>query len=173
MEGSEQTEDPVPGVEHHVDPRTVRIARIIGLSVILLISMVPLVFITIGRIMGGIPVLVYLALLGVWLVLLASALSLAYVWPAARHRHLRYLVDEGGLRIRCGVVWRKVIWIPISRVQHTDFSQGPVQRKYGLATLTVHTAGTSGASISLAGLEHGIAVRLCDHLRPDRVTDAA
>jgi membrane protein YdbS with pleckstrin-like domain len=173
MEDREQANAPVPSVEHQVDPRTVRIARIIGIAVILVISMVPLVGVTIGRIMGGVPVLVYLALLGVWLVLVGSALSLAYLWPAARHKHLRYLVDEGGLRIRCGVIWRKVIWIPISRVQHTDFSQGPVQRKYGLATLTVHTAGTSGASISLAGLEHGIAVKLCDHLRPDRVTDAA
>ncbi len=98
-------------------------------------------------------------------------LSLAYKWPAARHKSLRYLVDEGGLRIRRGVFWRKVIWIPMSRVQHTDVSQGPVQRPFGLATLTVHTAGTAGASISLAGLEHGIATRLCDHLRPDPATD--
>jgi membrane protein YdbS with pleckstrin-like domain len=83
-----------------------------------------------------------------------------------------FAVDEGGLRIRRGVFWRKVIWIPITRVQHTDVSQGPVQRKLGLGTLTIHTAGTAGASISLAGLEHGIASRLSDHLRPARATDA-
>jgi len=162
----------VDGEEHHVDPRSVTVARIIGLSVTSLIAMAPLMIITIGLALGGIPGVVYLALFGGWLVLASLALSFAYKWPAARHKRLRYLVDEGGLRIRRGVFWRTVIWIPISRVQHTDFTQGPVQRRFGLATLTVHTAGTAGASISLAGLEHTIAARLCDHLRPDRANDA-
>ena len=160
------------GEEHPVDPRTVRVARIIGFSVVLAISLAPLILFTIGWGVGGIPGPVYLGILAVWLLLLASFLLLAYRWPAARHRNLRYLVEEDGLRIRRGVFWRKVIWIPITRVQHTDVSQGPVQRKFGLGTLTVHTAGTAGASISLAGLEHGIASRLSDHLRPARATDA-
>jgi membrane protein YdbS with pleckstrin-like domain len=160
------------GEEHPVDPRTVRVARFIGFAVVLAISMAPLILFTIGWGVGGIPGPVYLGILGVWLLLLASFLLLAYRWPAARHRNLRYLVEEDGLRIRRGVFWRKVIWIPITRVQHTDVSQGPVQRKFGLGTLTVHTAGTAGASISLAGLEHGIASRLSDHLRPARATDA-
>jgi membrane protein YdbS with pleckstrin-like domain len=160
------------GEEHPVDPRTVRVARFIGFAVVLAISMAPLILFTIGWGVGGIPGPVYLGILGVWLLLLASFLLLAYRWPAARHRNLRYLVEEDGLRIRRGVFWRKVIWIPITRVQHTDVSQGPVQRKFGLGTLTVHTAGTAGASISLAGLEHGIASRLSDHLRPARMTDA-
>jgi membrane protein YdbS with pleckstrin-like domain len=160
------------GEEHPVDPRTVRVARIVGFSVVLPISMAPLILFTIGWGVGGLPGPVYLGILGVWMLLLASFLLLAYRWPAARYRKLRYLVEEDGLRIRRGVFWRKVIWIPITRVQHTDVSQGPVQRKFGLGTLTIHTAGTAGASISLAGLEHGIASRLSDHLRPARTTDA-
>jgi len=162
----------VDGEEHHVDPRSVTIARIIGLSITSLIAMVPLVIITIGFAVGGVPGVVYLTFFGGWLVFGALALLLAVIWPAVRHKRLHYLVDERGLRIRRGVFWRTVIWIPISRVQHTDFTQGPVQRRFDLATLTVHTAGTAGASISLAGLEHTIAARLCDHLRPDRAADA-
>jgi len=168
-----QTRNPgVGGKERRVDPRSVKAARIVGLASILVVAMVPLTLVTIGWALGGIPGAVYLGLLGGWLVLLSLLLTIAYRWPAARHERLLYLIDEGGLRIRRGVFWRKVIWIPISRVQHTDFSQGPVQRSFGLATLTVHTAGTAGASISLSGLDHGVAARLCDHLRPDRVTDA-
>jgi membrane protein YdbS with pleckstrin-like domain len=170
---AEESEAIVDGEEHPVDPRSVKVARIIGVSVTLLIAMAPLIFITIGWALGGIPNAVYLPLLGGLLLLLALPVLFAFKWPAARHKRLRYLVDEGGLRIRRGVFWRKVIWIPISRVQHTDVSRGPVQRRFGLATLTVHTAGTAGASISLAGLEQGIAKRLCDHLRPDRANDAS
>lgn len=174
----EQSEAPVPpsivdGEEHHVDWRSVKVARIIGLSWTLLIAMAPLVFLTVGWGFGGIPTRVYMTLLGVVLTLLIVFLLFAFRWPAARHERLRYLVDEHGLRIRRGVFWRKVIWIPITRVQHIDYSQGPVQRSFDLATLTVHTAGTAGASISLAGLELEIAKRLCHHLRPDRTPDAA
>ncbi len=162
----------VDGEDQPVDPRSVMVARIIGVSLTLLIATAPLIFITVGWALGGIPNTAYLPLFGGLLLLLVLFVLFAYKWPAVRHKRLRYLVDEGGLRIRRGVFWRKVIWIPISRVQHTDVSQGPVQRSFGLATLTVHTAGTEGASISLAGLEHGIATRLCDHLRPDRAADA-
>lgn len=176
MVGQEQPSNPTPpplvdGEEHPVDPRSVRVARITGFAFITPISIVPLALITIGWALGGIPSRVYFVLLGVMLMLASSFLLLAYKWPAARHRRLRYLVHEGGMRIRRGVLWRKVVWIPISRVQHTDFSQGPLQRKYGLATMTVHTAGTAGASIPLAGLEYQLASRLCDHLRPDSATD--
>jgi len=170
---AEENETIVDGEQHPVDPRSVKAARIIAVPITLLIAMVPLTFITIGWAKGGIPNVVYLPLLLGLLLPLTVAVLFAYKWPAVRYKRLRYLVDEGGLRIRRGVFWRKVIWIPISRVQHTDVSQGPLQRKFGLATLTVHTAGTAGASISLAGLEHGIATRLNDHLRPDRATDAS
>jgi len=178
VDDREQTSNPGPpsianGEEHSVDPRSVKVARIIGVPLTLLVAMVPLIFVTIVWAVGGIPSVVYLPLLGGLLLLLAAFVLLAYRWPAARHKRLRYLVDEGGLRIRRGIFWRTVIWIPISRVQHTDVSQGPVQRSFELATLTVHTAGTAGASISLAGLEHGMAKRLHDHLRPDRATDAS
>jgi membrane protein YdbS with pleckstrin-like domain len=178
MEEHEQTDNPAPpsivdGVEHPVDKRSVRVARIISFSVILSIGMLPLIIFTIGLAVGSMPGKVYLVLCSVLLSLLALVLSLVFMWTGARYKRLRYLVHEGGLRIRRGVFWRKTIWIPITRVQHTDVSQGPVQRKFELAALTVHTAGTAGASISLSGLEHGIATRLCDHLRPDRKTDAS
>jgi membrane protein YdbS with pleckstrin-like domain len=177
MEEHEQADNPIPpsivdDEEHPVDPRSVKVARIIGVTVVSFIAMLPLIAFTLGLVLGSMAGSVYLTLCGVLLSIVALFMLFAYKWPAARHRRLRYMVHQGGLRIRRGVFWRRTIWIPISRVQHTDVSQGPVQRKYELAALTVHTAGTAGASISLSGLEHGIATRLCDHLRPDRKTDA-
>ena len=162
----------IDGQEHAVDPRSVTVARIVTLLPILAIALVPFLGVTLGWALGGIPSGVYLALLGGWLVLFGAAISFAYKWPELHHRHLRYRVDETGVRIRRGVWWRQVISIPTSRVQHTDVSQGPVQRSFELATLTVYTAGTEGASISLEGLEHGVAERLRDHLLPDHQADA-
>jgi len=163
----------VDGEDHPVDPRSVSVARLIAVPLTLVIPLLPLAFLTVGWALSGIPTFVYLPLLATVLLLAGLAVTFAYRFPAARHRHLRYLVDPDGLRIQRGVFWRKTIWIPITRVQHTDVSQGPLQRKYELATLTVHTAGTEGASIPLSGLEHGVATRLSDHLRPAREDDAA
>jgi len=187
----------IDGEEHAVDPRSVTLDRIVGLASILVIALIPFIGVTIGwgldgiptRIVGlasilvialipfigvtigwgldGIPTRVYLPLLVGGVALFVISLVLGYTWPELHHRHLRYRVDESGVRIRRGVLWRTVISIPASRVQHTDVSQGPLQRNYELATLTVHTAGTQGASIELSGLEHSVARRLRDHLLPD------
>lgn len=169
---SEPTVAPSPivdGKEHAVDPRSVAHARVVGLAAIIPVFIAPFIAITLGWALGGIPGAIYLALLAAWAVLFVTAAIWAYRWPVLHHRHLRYRVDEEGVRIRRGVLWRKVISIPTSRVQHTDVSQGPLQRRYELATLTVYTAGTQGASIELSGLEQTVARRLRDHLLPEHV----
>jgi len=157
----------VDGIEHEVDPRAMTVSRLVGAATVGMVALIPFIAVTIAWALGGVPTRVYLRLLGGWVVLVGAALLWAYKWPELHHRHLRYLVDDAGVRIRRGVLWRKVISIPTSRVQHTDVSQGPVQRMYELATLTVYTAGTEGASIALEGLEQTTARRLRDHLLPD------
>ena len=93
-------------------------------------------------------------------------------WPPVSYRYISYRVDADGLEIRSGVYFRSVTTVPKSRVQHTDVSQGPLQRKYGLATLTVHTAGTENAQVQLPGLPHEVALLIRDHLLPGNTADA-
>ena len=116
--------------------------------------------------------------LGVTLVATGVVVALALLtwflqrWPAIDYRYASYRVDQAGLEIRGGVYFRHVINVPRSRVQHTDVSQGPVERKYGLATLAIHTAGTEHARVELSGLPHDIAVAIRDHLLPRDLIDA-
>ncbi len=122
---------------------------------------------TLGLLLGGLAWWIYLPLLAP----LFGLVYLPWQWPVIHHRHLRYRVDALGLQIRRGVLWRRVISIPTTRVQHTDVTQGPLQRRWNLATLTVHTAGTQGASIPLSGLQHEVATQLRDHLLPKENRD--
>ena len=62
------------------------------------------------------------------------------------------------------MIWRSVVSVPQTRVQHTDVSQGPLERALGLATLIIHTAGTQNASVSLGGLRREDAQRIRDYL---------
>jgi len=82
------------------------------------------------------------------------------------YRHASYRLDEQCLEIRRGVFWRTIVTVPRSRVQHTDVSQGPLERRLGLGTLVVYTAGTDHARVSLGGLEHARALRIREQLLP-------
>ena len=75
-------------------------------------------------------------------------------------------LDDTGLHLRRGRLWRKEVLVPRSRVQHLDIERGPVERRYGLATLIVHTAGTRQHALRLAGLPDADAVALRDALVP-------
>ncbi|MEM0926754.1 MAG: PH domain-containing protein, partial [Planctomycetota bacterium] len=63
--------------------------------------------------------------------------------PKLQYERTRWRDTPSGFEIRSGVIWRSVHLIPHDRVQHTDVTQGPIQRKFRISTLTIFTAGTS------------------------------
>lgn len=95
---------------------------------------------------------------------LAIGTALAWYWPAVYYRHLRYMIDATGIAIQRGVLWRSHIALPRVRIQHTDVSQGPLQRRYGIGTLRLYTAGSRHTMIELPGLAHADAIALRDAL---------
>jgi uncharacterized protein len=92
-------------------------------------------------------------------------------WPTVSYRHAGYRLSERALEIRRGVIWRSVIDVPRSRIQHSDVSQGPLERAFGLGTLSVYTAGTAHSLVRLAGLDHGRALAIREHLLQPDVDD--
>jgi hypothetical protein len=107
-----------------------------------------------------------------WLVLVLLAAWHTWRWPPIAYRHTSYRVDDQGIEIHRGVYWRVVINVPRSRVQHIDVSQGPVERRFGLGTLVIYTAGTDHAKVELDGLEHGRALEIREQLLPSGAADA-
>lgn len=101
-------------------------------------------------------VAVPVALLAAWLVLRV---------PLQRFHAKGYAVGDDRLRVVRGLMFRSDSVVPFGRVQHIDLDQGPLERMYDLATLTVHTAGTHNASVRLAGLKHADAVALREAIR--------
>lgn len=89
-------------------------------------------------------------------------------WPKREFNYASWKLDEIGLEIRKGVLWRHRITVPRARIQHVDVSQGPVQRNFGLAELTIHTAGTQNSSVKLEGLSYPVAIQLRDELITNR-----
>lgn len=87
------------------------------------------------------------------------------VLPARRYEHWGYVLGEDRLRVERGYLFYSDTVVPLGRVQHIDVDQGPIMRRYDLATLTVHTAGNHGASVSLPGLRHDDAVAMREAIR--------
>jgi uncharacterized protein len=113
-----------------------------------------------------------LAVTGLGAALAPLLIWLATAWPALSYRHASYRIDDESIEIRTGVYVRRVITVPRSRVQHTDVSQGPIERRYGLGTLVIYTAGTQFAQVTLPGLEYGTAAAIRDRLLPKHGADA-
>ena len=84
--------------------------------------------------------------------------------PRLRYQTTWVGLDADGLEFEHGWLWRHQVSVPRSRIQHTDVTQGPYERRFGLATLVVYTAGTDHASISIEGLSHETALGFRDAL---------
>ena len=85
--------------------------------------------------------------------------------PLRRYNARGYSLAGERLRVVRGVFFRADTVVPFGRVQHIDVGQGPLERAFGLATLTVHTAGTHNASVSLPGLKHADAAAMREDIR--------
>lgn len=93
------------------------------------------------------------------------ALGLALVLPGRRYRAWSYRMEEDELHIAHGVMTRVRTAVPFGRVQHIDLVQGPLQRRFGLKTLVLNTAGTHNSAVHLPGLAAADAERMRDHIR--------
>lgn len=76
-----------------------------------------------------------------------------------RVRAIGYLDEEEDLTIASGIMFRSVHTIPYGRVQSVKIGEGPIERRYGLATLTITTAAGGGTE-TLPGLPKAEAERL-------------
>lgn len=160
------------GLDHSLDPRVVPLQRTVGWLTSASLAIGTLFGLFVTWLANGPTLSRFLTLASLWL---AFNIALAWHlqrWPEIEYRHASYRVDDRGIEIRRGVYWREIVNIPRSRVQHTDVSQGPLERRYGLGTLVVYTAGTDHARVTLSGLDHATALRIREHFLPGSVDDA-
>jgi len=90
---------------------------------------------------------------------------LAFVLPERRYRAWGYDVTEDELYVQNGIWLQTLTVVPFGRVQHIDVSQGPIERRYGVGALTLHTAGTRASAVVLPGLDMADAERMRDEIR--------
>lgn len=77
-------------------------------------------------------------------VILATLYTFLFVFliPSLRWKRWRYELRENEIELQYGVFITVRTLIPMVRVQHVDTVQGPILRKYNLATVAISTAAT-------------------------------
>ena len=96
---------------------------------------------------------------------LLIAIALIIRIPSRRYSARGYQISADRLRVVRGLLFRYDTVVPFSRVQHIDVNQGPLERFFGIATLTLHTAGNHNASVALPGLGEPLAREMRETIR--------
>ncbi|MGK5531640.1 PH domain-containing protein [Streptomyces sp. URMC 129] len=102
----------------------------------------------------------------VWALLaVPPAVALLAGWPALSRnwRSWRYLERDDDLLISRGVLWRQLTVVPYGRMQLVEVTSGPLERRFGLARLQLHTAAAA-TDAAIPGLAPAEAERLRDRL---------
>lgn len=97
-------------------------------------------------------------------VLLIAAL-LVFRVPGRRFMARGYNIGADRLRVVRGIWWHSDTVVPFGRVQHIDVDQGPLERFFDIATLTLHTAGNHNSSVNLPGLQKELANEMREEIR--------
>jgi uncharacterized protein len=72
------------------------------------------------------------------------------VTPGLRWRRWRYEIREDEVDLQRGIVWVSRTLVPLARIQHVDTQSGPLQRRFGLATVVFYTAAGANQIPELA-----------------------
>ncbi|MBA3390479.1 MAG: PH domain-containing protein [Actinomycetota bacterium] len=80
----------------------------------------------------------------VWILPAVAAVALlvlmVVVAPTLRWRRWRYEIRTDEVDLQRGIVWVARTLVPLARIQHVDTRSGPLQRRFGLATVVFYTA---------------------------------
>ncbi len=103
-----------------------------------------------------------------WLLLPAVVIAVvgavsALLFPRLWFRHHRWEVTDHAVYTRTGWLFQEWRIAPLSRIQTVDTVRGPLEQRFGLATLTVTTASAKGA-VKIEGLDAETAADLAEAL---------
>lgn len=96
-------------------------------------------------------------------ILAVLGLLVTVIMPQWRYRVHRWEVTETAVYTSSGWIWQEWRVAPMSRIQTVDTARGPLQRVFGLSSVTVTTASAAGP-IEISGLDHTLATEVADQL---------
>jgi membrane protein YdbS with pleckstrin-like domain len=72
----------------------------------------------------------------------------------------KYALRERDISYKSGLLIKKITTVPFSRIQHVEIDEKPISRLFGLASLSVYTAGDGSDDLVVKGLKKEVAIQL-------------
>jgi membrane protein YdbS with pleckstrin-like domain len=131
--------------------RSLKLMWVILLGTLLIILAIPVIFINElhSSLIISIAVLCYL---------IVSILTVTIGTGSFRRKS--YAVREHDIIYKTGWIVQKLQVVPFNRIQHATVRVGPIDRRFGLASLTVFTAASMIDDVSIKGLPEEEAERI-------------
>jgi membrane protein YdbS with pleckstrin-like domain len=96
-------------------------------------------------------------------VVVLALIAWAWVLIGRNVRSWGYAEREQDLLVSHGVYFRQLVVVPYGRMQFVDVSAGPLERRFGIATVQLHTAAAA-TDARIPGVPPEEAARLRDRL---------
>ncbi len=109
-------------------------------------------------------------MVGPLLAILIGLISIAFA--KKQYENWTYELRKHDLVLSWGLWWKTRRCVALDRIQHVDINSGPLDRKFGLVQMSVHTAGLAGGVGTIPGLEPEIAEYLREILLSHRAINA-
>jgi membrane protein YdbS with pleckstrin-like domain len=104
---------------------------------------------------------------GVWLLLTA----LGYVVMQQSFKRKAYALREKDVLYRTGWIIRRLHICPFNRIQHCSVHSGPLERQFGLASISLYTSGSEGSDLRISGLTEATASSIREFIMQKIRTD--
>ncbi|HTC69148.1 MAG TPA: PH domain-containing protein [Acidothermaceae bacterium] len=129
--------------------RRTEVAVVAGVVAVVL----AVVFAAAGSVSGAVMAVVGILLLG----------AAGFIIVGRNYNSWGYAERGADLLVTHGVLVRRLVVVPYGRMQLVDVTAGPIERKFGISTLRLHTA-SAGTDARIHGLTAAEATRLRDRL---------
>ncbi len=126
-----------PPPREQLDPRARTLWRIGGITTATIMALVAA-----GLAAGAVwlDLLPMVAALGLVALVVVVTGAVGWLVPEQRWRLWRYEIGEAEVDLQHGWLTRTRTLIPMARIQHVDTRRGPLQRRFGLASVVLYTA---------------------------------
>jgi membrane protein YdbS with pleckstrin-like domain len=145
--------DPVDVTWQRTSPRLASARRLTLTAQMLVLIAIPIVLVAVG-----VPA---------WVLLAEPLLLLVAAWAwwlvGRQVAAIGYAEREDDLLVRRGILIRGLVVVPYGRMQYVDVQAGPIDRRFRIARVQLHTA-SPGTDASIPGLAPEEAARLRDRL---------
>jgi membrane protein YdbS with pleckstrin-like domain len=94
---------------------------------------------------------------------IAAGFAVAYLAIGRNYQSWGYAERAEDLLVTRGVLFRRLVVVPYGRMQLVDVTAGPIERRFGIAGVHLHTAA-AGTDAKIRGLTGDEAARLRDRL---------